>query len=299
MIDIQTFKPVTKEKLYEITLLSANAKSKELYIFEKGSLEELFSKEESENIRKIFLKNKISVKQITNDEHLKKFSQNKEFVNTLMSFRYVPKNIFNIQYEILIFDNIIVIYNDIEFFIIENKSYAENQKQLFLSIWEQGNSPNLEFEYKPNHSFYNCLNYFHNDVQIIIWPDVDAKEAYSDFEKKDLEQYIKKIIENDTNYYLDASYIIGFIWSYNGKKMIDVWKFNENHVDDRSGPLGNIRVYKEEKICTNLGLASGNTLLVLGYEEKLRRQSKNLKSYLDGPVPKLPLEIMNGKEFFI
>jgi len=35
MIDIQTFKPVTKEKLYEITLLSANAKSKELYIFEK------------------------------------------------------------------------------------------------------------------------------------------------------------------------------------------------------------------------------------------------------------------------
>jgi hypothetical protein len=79
--------------------------------------------------------------------------------------------------------------------------------------------------------------------------------------------------------------------------MIDVWKFNVNHVDDRSGPLGNIRVYREGKICTDLGLASGNTLFLIGYEEKLRRQSKNLKSFLDGPDPKLPLETMNEKTF--
>jgi hypothetical protein len=45
-------------------------------------------------------------------------------------------------------------------------------------------------------------------------------------------------------------------------------------------------------------MASGNTLLVLGHEEKMRRQSKNLQNYLDGPPPTLPLEIMNGKDFF-
>ncbi|MEK9129929.1 MAG: hypothetical protein AAB526_00810, partial [Patescibacteria group bacterium] len=67
---------------------------------------------------------------------------------------------------------------------------------------------------------------------------------------------------------------------------------------DRSGPLGDVRVYREGKLCNKLGLASGNTLIVLGYEERLRRQSKDLKSYLNRSVSKLPLEIMNGKSFF-
>jgi len=292
------FRPATKEDLYEITLLSANAKSKEIYIFEKGSLSDLFPKEKAEELRKKFLKNKIHVKQITNNYNLKEFSKNNAFIDTVMMFRYVPKHIFNIKYEILIFDNIVAIYDEKEFLIIENKIYAENQKHLFLAIWDQGNSPNLGFDYKPNHSFYNCLNYFYKDTQIIVWPDADAKKSYKNHDSKSLEKYILNILSTDKDYYQDASYIICFIWSYNGEKMIDVWKFNDNHVDDRSGPLGNARVYKNGKICTNLGLASGNTLLVLGYEEKLRRQSQTLKDYLEGPVPKLPLEIMNGKDFF-
>ena len=150
---------------------------------------------------------------------------------------------------------------------------------------------------RPNHSFYKSLNFFINDLQVIVWPDADAKESYKGMDEKELEKYIVNIIKTDS-YYDDSTYIIAFIWNMNGDRMIDIWKFNDNHVDDRSGPLGNVRVYREGKICNNLGLASGNTLLVLGYEEKLRRQSKNLKNYLEGPAPKLPLEIMNGKNFF-
>lgn len=140
--------------------------------------------------------------------------------------------------------------------------------------------------------------YFYKGIQIIIWPDADAKTSYSDFNSADLEAYIIDIIATDFEYYQDSSYIIGFIWSNEGQKMIDIWKFIDNYVDDRSGPLGDARVYKEKEPCFGLSLASGNTLLVLGYEEKLRRQSKDLKSYLSGPVPKLPLEIVNGKDFF-
>ncbi len=292
------FKPTTKEDLYQITLLSANAKDKEIFIFEKGNLSDLIPKEKAEELRKKFLVNKVKVKQITNHYNLKEFSRNNDFIDMIMSFRYVPKNIFDIRYEILIFDNIVAIYDEKEMLIIKNKIFAKNQKQLFLSIWDQANSPQLGFDYRPNHSFYNCLNYFYKKKQIIIWPDADAKKSFRNYDSKALEKYILNIIGTDGEYYSDTSYIIGFIWSYNGEKMIDVWKFNNNHVDDRSGPLGNVRVYREGKICTDLGLASGNTLLVLGYEEKLRRQSKNLKSYLSGPVPKLPLEIMNGKDFF-
>lgn len=292
------FRSVSKEELYEITLLSANAKSKKVFIFEKGSLSDLFSKEEAEKVRKEFLKNNIHVKQITNHYNLKEFSKNNEFVDEVMLFRYVPKDVFHIKYEILIFDNIVAIYDEKEILIIENSIYAESQRQLFSSVWDQGNNPNLGFDYKPNHSFYNSLDYFYQDMQIIIWPDADAKESYKDIDSKSLEKYILKIIESDAEYYADATYIVCFIWSYNVEKMVDVWKFNQNHVDDRSGPLGDVRVYKQGKVCADLGLASGNTLLVLGYEEKLRRQSKDLKGYLDGPVPELPLEIMNGKDFF-
>ena len=197
----------------------------------------------------------------------------------------------------MIFDDTVATYNDKELLIIEDKKFADNQKQLFLNVWEQGQSPKLDFEYKPNHSFYKNLNYFIGDLQIIVWPDADAKESYKGFSEKQVGDYIKNIISSD-KYYNDSTYIIAFIWSLDGEKMIDIWKFNENHVDDRSGPLSDGRVYREGKLCTNMGLASGNTLLVLGHEEKLRRQSKDLKSYLSGPVPKLPLEIVNGKKFF-
>ncbi|MDO9399829.1 MAG: hypothetical protein Q7T79_04070 [bacterium] len=291
-------KKASENDLYEISLKSSEAEEKEVFIFEKGEMADLFSKIKAEKLRNNFLKNNIKVKQITNIPTLPKFTENDEFVNKVMTFRYVPKDIFSIENEILIFDNIIAIYNKKELLIIEDKKFAVNQKQLFMNIWDQGQSPNLGFEYKPNHSFYKNLDYYINGLQIIVWPDADAKESYKDFSKQQLREYIKNIILLDKDYYNNATYIIAFIWSLKGEKMIDIWKFNDNHVDDRSGPLSDVKVYREGKFCNNLGLASGNTLIVLGCEEKLRRQSKNLKSYLNGHGPKLPLEIMNGKDFF-
>jgi hypothetical protein len=294
---IAKLEKATEDDLYEISLRSSMAKSGEVYIFEKGNLSDLLDIAKAEKIRNNFLKNNIRVKQITNIHKLPKFTDSDEFVNKAMTFRYVPEDIFSIENEVLIFDDVVAVYNRAELLIIKNKVFANNQRQLFMSIWDQGQSPGLDFEYRPNHSFYKNLNYFIDDLQIIVWPDVGAKQSYRDFSEKKLGEYIKNIISSD-KYYSDSTYIIAFIWSLDGRKMIDIWKFNNNHVDDRSGPLGDVRVYKEGKLCNDQGLASGNTLMVLGYEEKLRRQSVDLKGYLKGPSPKLPLEIMNGKDFF-
>ncbi len=290
-------KKATKEDLYEISLSSSMAKSKEVFIFEKGEMSDLFEREKAEEIRKNFVKNNVKVKQITNIPVIPKFTGNGEFVNKVMTFRYVPKDIFKIENEILIFDDNIAIYNNDELLIINDKKFAENLKQLFVSIWEQGQSPRLEFEYKPNHSFYKDMDFFLDGLQIIVWPDVGAKDAYQGFSRKELENYIFGIIRAD-KYYTNASYIVIFLWSLDGEKMVDAWKFSENKIDNRSGPTGDARIYREGKLCTEKGLASGNTLMVLGYEEKLRRQAIELNKYLDGPPPTLPLEIMNGKDFF-
>ena len=215
-----------------------------------------------------------------------------------MSYIYVSKYIFYITNEILIFDDKIAIYNKNEFILIEDEKFSNNQKQLFMSIWEQWILPKLNFDYIPNHSFYNSVDLFVSWTQIIVWPDCDSKKSYSWFDKEKLKIFFENILEENTEKYKNSSYIISFIWNFKWNKMVDIWNFNENYVDDRSWPIWNASVYRNWKSCDNLWLASWNTLLILWYEEKIRRQSKNLEDYLNWAVPKMPLEIVNWKEFF-
>jgi len=114
----------------------------------------------------------------------------------------------------------------------------------------------------------------------------------------DMEKYLQEIMDKNDDFFGKAEYIVAFIWNYEGDKMIDMWKFDGNYVDDRSGPLSEAKIFRNQKECKDLGLASGNTLLVLGYEEKLRRQKINIKDYLKGDPPNLPLELLNEKDFF-
>jgi len=289
---------IDTQKLFDISMQSANSKEKRVFIFEIDDLWKFFSQQQSEEIRQEFLKNDIQVQQITNMSNLEQFSENSEFINSVMQFRYVPESIFNIQKEILIFDDIVAIYDNDELMILQDEKFAQAQKQFFKNIWKEGFSPKLNFSYTPNHSFYNSVDIRVWWKQMIIWPDADARDAYQDFDIQKLQEYMQEIYESDEDYFKQSSYFIVFMWSLEGSKMMDVWKFEDNHVDDRSWPLSEVRVYKDKDICNNIGLASGNTLLVLWYEEKLRRQSKSLDEYLQGASPDLPLEVMNRLDFF-
>ncbi|MDP2630896.1 MAG: hypothetical protein Q8P56_05835, partial [Candidatus Uhrbacteria bacterium] len=75
----------TSNDLYEISLQSSMAKEKEVYIFEKGEMADLFDRTRAEAIRANFLKNTIKVKQITNIPTLSKFTDSDEFANTVMT----------------------------------------------------------------------------------------------------------------------------------------------------------------------------------------------------------------------
>lgn len=289
-------KPSQKD-LLDILLAPASSKT-DVLLYENGNMSDLIDIEDAEKIRKLFLENSTKVKQITNNDKLEAFTnEHTDFASELMQFRFVPESVYKIREEVVIFDNIVGIYSKEKMVVIEDDSFAENQRELFMSIWDQGVSPKLGFEYKPNHSFYRNLDCFVDGKQVIVWPDAEAIGAYKGFSKSDIEKYISEIIESD-EYFSDATYYVVFIWDMDGDKMADIWKMNENYVDDRSGPLSEGRVYREGVLTTDLGLASGNTLLVLGYEEKMRRQSKDLNGYLQGPPPKLPLEVYNGKNFF-
>lgn len=146
-------------------------------------------------------------------------------------------------------------------------------------------------------SFYNSIDLFIDGKQIIVYPDIEAGQSYRQFQASDLQNYLTKIISTDQEFFSDMNYGITFLWSLDGEKMVDFWKFNANYVDDRSGPLADVRIYRESKSTTDLGTASGNTLLVLGIEEKLRRKYKTIVDYLNGPAPKLPVGMQINHSF--
>ena len=287
--------------LFDLSLRSANANSKVVYLYEIDSLSELISLDKAELIRQEFLRNGVKVKQITNKPVLPKFSANTEFTDRCMLFRYVPKSIYDITREVLIFDNTVAIYylegDEVKLLIIEDEAYAKTQVQLHNLLWDQGLNPKTDFAYEPNHSFYNSKDLYINGIQVIVYPDADAKISFDGMTWEDIEARLKEIFDSNVAGYANLSHCLVFMWNYEGARMFDIWKFFANKVDDRSGPLSEVTVYRNEKVCTDLSIASGNTHIVLGFEEKQRRQSTSDEEYLKNHPPLLPLEICNGKDF--
>lgn len=293
-------KKATKEDLYQLSLRSARAGG-EIYIYEQADLSAVLGHDEAEQIRQVFLAAGTKVKQVTNTPTISAFTENQAFIDACMTFRFVPISVYEIQQEMVIFNDTVACYTvrgeTIELLIIEDQAFANQQKQLFRQVWDQGLPPRLDFPYQPNHSFYQSEDITVLGIPVIVYPDKDAKAAFGTRCWADITELLTTLFVKDEAYYRASAYVIVFMWSYNEDRMFDVWRFTENHVDDRSGPLGEVIVYRNEERCTDLGLASGNTLLVLGHEERQRRQSINTTAYLKGDSPQLPLEICNNTPY--
>jgi hypothetical protein len=85
-------------------------------------------------------------------------------------------------------------------------------------------------------------------------------------------------------------YLVAFCWRDGTTPMVDLWCFSKNPVDDISGPLVEAQVIRAGQATLERGIASGNTLMVLGLEEQQRRATKSIADYLSSR-PALPAEI--------
>lgn len=291
---------VNLQKIIDITIDSANAKSKEIYIYENSNLSELIGFDKAEEIRNLFLENNIRIKQITNSKDVEKFTIKNNFVDKCMDFRYIPENIFAIKQEILIFDDQFYMYSTDgkhDILHIQNKIFANNQKELFMSLWADGILPNLKFPYLINNSFFESFSVNIDSKLFICYADIEAKKSWN-IDKSTFELYLANLYSRHKEILSDGEYYICFLWSDNTYKMMDIWKFKENTFDDRSGPLNQAYIFKNLDRLDLVDIGSGNTIMVLGYEEKARRQSKDIADYLNNNRPKLPFGICNDKQFF-
>jgi hypothetical protein len=102
-------------------------------------LDGLMDKETAENIRQDIIAKNIPVRQLTNlSEIYSDWTQFSRELQELMQIRYIKKDVFDIQNEILIFDNTVAMYRvepDISYIEIEDASYADMMRSLFDNLW--------------------------------------------------------------------------------------------------------------------------------------------------------------------
>ncbi len=143
-------------------------------------------------------------------------------------------------------------------------------------------------------AFYNPLSLQIEGRAVIVYPDQGLEKVmYRNVDS------VKKHIE--TLYEMhslskDIDYQIIMLWAEDKDPMTDMWIFTKTDAWG-SGPLANVKIFRGYKEVNDIGVGSGNTLIVLGREEEQRRKSQNLEGYLSGPRPNLPDFLLLNEDF--
>ena len=151
---------------------------------------------------------------------------------------------------------------------------------------------------------YKPFNYRINDINLIVYPVKDENPLDKIFDpnnKREMLAYLEALYKKNSKVLSKGDYHILFIWNLDGNKMTDVWIHNMKNWSD-SGPLLDGYIFKNLELTQDAGIASGDSIIVLGREEELRRRlGKEVKliDYADRTkyIPDFP-EGMKPKDSF-
>lgn len=255
-----------------------SAKAKQYHIFELGSLNDLISKESAERVRKEFIKYDTPIKQITNHRQFASWTEHEDYVQQNLTVKYVPAETFAIDSEILIFDDTVAIYRLTPgpmYLEITDRSYAKMMRQFFFNTWQVGDSLMLSTDGSTLSKQYQPIAYIHEQIPVVLYPAKDdgmLEKAFSRTAKGSLETYVSEIVKANLDYYRDSDMILAYVWNQEDVPYADVWKVSRNDISDDSGFLYDVRVYQDKQITTGMGVASGNSSIVVTAEEMLLRE---------------------------
>ena len=126
------------EGLKQVTLNTLRAKG-ELLMFEIENMSAFLNYGFCEEVRKGFVKNKIHVRELTNQKKQPAWTNIEDFVSGFWDCRYIDPKILEMHVEIAIYNDVIAFYNykDGNIFCVEiyNKKFAAMQKQVFNFMW--------------------------------------------------------------------------------------------------------------------------------------------------------------------
>ncbi|HSW92445.1 MAG TPA: hypothetical protein VLH14_01035 [Patescibacteria group bacterium] len=255
-----------------------SAEAKEINIFEIGNLNEFLSMAEAENIRKKFVAHNTPIKQITNHRKFSSWTDNSELTQQNLRVKYVSPDNFRIRNEILIFESTVCIYRlkpDPLYIEIEDNLYADSMRQLFLNTWQTGDALLLAEDGSTLTKQYLPLSFKVGGMPVVAYPAKDdglLEKAFSRSKPGVIEQYIASLLKADTGYFKNAGMVLAYVWNQDQTPCCDVWKVMRNDISDDSGFLYDARVYEGNVVTPELGVASGNSSIVVTAEEMLLRE---------------------------
>ena len=246
-------------------------------IFELGSMDDLMPFDTAEEIRKLFVKNKTPVRQLTNHRHLDAWTSVEALPKTLQQIRTIDKAVFDIKHEIVIFDDTVAMYRiapDVSYSEINNKDYADMMRDLFNGIWNIAEVMVLGAGGSAHTKQYMPITSEFMGIPMVLYPAKDDGDITQAFDRKDvgcIERYVKHALEANLERLTDADMLICYAWNDGSVPMVDPWKVKRNKLSDDSGFLYDAFTLKDTAVVTDMGISSGNSLIVFTAEEMLLR----------------------------
>ena len=147
--------------------------------------------------------------------------------------------------------------------------------------------------------FYNPLKLTIQETPIIVYPCDGVESIFNRKEKGIIEEYLSKLYEqNKISFTNLGQYNIIILWNEGNDVMTDIWIYDKIE-SWGSGPLVDVKIFRNFNIEKNSGVSAGDGLILLGKEEEHRRTKNSLKEYIGGDRPKLLDGIINGEDFYI
>lgn len=120
-------------------------------------------------------------------------------------------------------------------------------------------------------------------LPLIVYPVKDENPLEDVFDRKDKKailNHIQDLYQRHKAILQKGSYHILFVWNLEKHRMTDVWVYDMKNWSD-SGPLLECHTFRDLEVTDDAGIASGDSVIVLGREEELRRKVGELKQYVD------------------
>lgn len=140
---------------------------------------------------------------------------------------------------------------------------------------------------------------------IIVYPCVGLEKVLGRSQQDSIQQHLEKLHGANGKLLSAGEYHIVILWDEASDDksansidvMTDVWIFDK--LDSwGSGPLVDVKIFRNMSLETGIGVSAGDGLLMLGREEELRRTSTNITEYLNGKRADLPKDIAPIEEFY-
>lgn len=297
-------------RIIDVTKRSASAKTG-LCIYELGAMSDLMPMARAEEIRQSFVSSKTMVRQLTNHRHLDAWTSVEALPMTLQQIRTVDEHLCDIVNEIVIFNDVVATYRmtpDAFYEEIRDQNYADMMRAMFDSVWNMSEVMLLGAGGSARTKQYRPINMDFMGIPVALYPakdDGDITQAYDRSDEGCIERYVKRALEAHLEKLTDADMLICYVWNDGNVPMVDPWKVMRNKLSDDSGFLYDAFTIKNMDIVTDMGISSGNSLIVFTSEEMLLRElvidrGLSFKEAADRSkyMPKFPAGFLPSEQFY-